>query len=377
MDKHIKTVSGVRLKQVDAEGEGTGTAVIATLNVLDKDGDVTMPGAFGTQQTMVIPAHDWRSVPLGKAEIREEGDQVLADFKLNLETQAGRDWHAALKFDMANGAPLQEWSYGFFITDSGFGEFNGQRDVRFLRGVDVHEISPVMVGAGEGTRTVDVKHGNVEDKRAVRSHSTETRKDPWDGAANERRVRTGESADYYRDIYAWRDPDGDVGEKQSWKFIHHYVDAGGSPGAASVRAAVTGIGVLNGARGGTTIPDADRQGVHRHLARHLRDADENVPELRSYDECATKLSDQILFATWDAEAALERAKLVRAERKDQSGRDLSPQRITDLGDLKDALAELHRVASEIETALGKGDNPEGLESLLYEFRMLEAGITST
>ena len=45
-----------------------------------------------------------------------------------------------------------------------------------------------------------------------------------------------------------------------------------------------GIGVLNGGRGGTTIPDADRQGVWNHLAKHLRDADLTPPELKSADD---------------------------------------------------------------------------------------------
>jgi hypothetical protein len=118
-------------------------------------------------------------------------------------------------------------------------------------------------------------------KAALGSHTTATTDVGWDGPANEARVRTNEGPAYFRRIYAWQDPDGDPALKTTYRFIHHMVDAGGDPGAANVRACSTGIGVLNGGRGGTTIPDADRRGVYNHLARHLRDADMEPPELKA------------------------------------------------------------------------------------------------
>jgi len=135
-----------------------------------------------------------------------------------------------------------------------------------------------MLGAGIGTRTTAIKTGV---KGAIASHSTPTTDAAWDGPANEARVRSGESEAYYRRIYAWRDPDGEPDVKASYRFIHHMVSTDGEPGAANIRACQTGIGVLNGARGGTTIPDADRRGVYNHLARHLRDADVEPPELKA------------------------------------------------------------------------------------------------
>lgn len=143
----------------DLDDAGSAQAVIATLNVVDHDGDVTMPGAFGEQQAKVQPAHDWMHVALGKAKIREEGDEVIADVKFNMDIEAARDWHSALKFDLKNGTPLQEWSYGFAISSpegSSRGEHEGQ-EVRFLKSVDVHEVSPVLLGAGRGTRTLSAK----------------------------------------------------------------------------------------------------------------------------------------------------------------------------------------------------------------------------
>lgn len=116
---------------------------------------------------------------------------------------------------------------------------------------------------------------------AIPVHHTETSDRSWDGPANEARLKTEQDYSYYRRAYAWRDPDGDESNKSTYKFIHHEVDGEGNPGPANVRACVTGIAVLNGARGGTTIPDSDRQGVYNHLAAHLRDADVEPPELKS------------------------------------------------------------------------------------------------
>jgi HK97 family phage prohead protease len=60
------------------------------------------------------------------------------------------------------------------------------------------------------------------------------------------------------------------------------VSSDGIVGAANIKACQAGIGVLNGGRGGTTIPDADRQGVYNHLAAHIKDADLTPPELKAF-----------------------------------------------------------------------------------------------
>jgi uncharacterized protein len=83
-----------------------------------------------------------------------------------------------------------------------------------------------------------------------------------------------------RRAYAWVDPDGDPDAKASYKFIHHEVRAGSEVGAANVKACTSGIGVLNGARGGANIPSGDRKGIYNHLARHLRDAGEEPAPLK-------------------------------------------------------------------------------------------------
>ena len=147
-------------KAFKADKPGQGRAVIAELNVIDKDGDVTLPGAFGTQHTVILPAHDRMSPSLGKNILTEADNMAVADFQFNLDKDAktALEWYSSLKFDMENGEPLQEWSYAFEILKDGadFGQFQG-REVRFLKRLKVFEISPVLRGAGEGTGTLAIK----------------------------------------------------------------------------------------------------------------------------------------------------------------------------------------------------------------------------
>ncbi|MFM9542318.1 HK97 family phage prohead protease [Streptomyces turgidiscabies] len=118
----------------------------------------------------------------------------------------------------------------------------------------------------------------AEERGGLAVHSTGTSDAAWDGPANSSDLPQDESA--LRMAHAWVDPDGDAAAKASYRFIHHFVGVDGDVGAASTVACTTAIGVLNGARGGTTLSDEDRQAVHKHLARHLKDAGIKAPELK-------------------------------------------------------------------------------------------------
>jgi HK97 family phage prohead protease len=120
---------------------------------------------------------------------------------------------------------------------------------------------------------------------AIPPHHGPTDDSPWDGPAMEARLPNPLPKGVGARAYAWQAPGTDGTQKSHFKFIHAFVStASGQPGAASTLACSTGIAVLNGARNGTTIPDADRQGVWLHLATHLEDAGVkpgNIPKLRS------------------------------------------------------------------------------------------------
>ena len=139
------------------EGAGeTGefSAVFATLNVIDHDGDVTRPGAFRDGQKVRIAywGHRWQDLPVGKGEIHADEEKAWVDGQFFLDTAAGLETYRTVK----NLGELQEWSYGFDVDKWSMGKF-GERDVMFLEGLNVHEVSPVLLGAGIGTGTTAIK----------------------------------------------------------------------------------------------------------------------------------------------------------------------------------------------------------------------------
>lgn len=151
------------IKEMDEKG--VGLALLAKLDDVDKDGDTYTKGAFawktGGQWSPIVPAHNWKEMPFGKARTYEQGEEALAEIRLNLDTQAGKDWHAALKFDLETGQPVQQWSYGYDVLDYTLENRAGQK-VRNLVKLDVLEVSPVIVGAGKGTRTLAMKGAGMK-----------------------------------------------------------------------------------------------------------------------------------------------------------------------------------------------------------------------
>ena len=273
----MKTKTFRAAMEIKADGQpGEFRAVFSTFNVIDHDGDVTLPGAFKDNAAVRISywGHRWQDLPVGRGVIHQDDKQAWVDGQFFLDTQAGKETYLTVK----GLGDLQEWSYGYEILRSENGQHENQ-DVRFLKELEVPEVSPVLLGAGIDTRTESIKGV----KAALPAHSTPTTDAAWDGPANAARAESGRDEAYYKRVYAWREPDGDPTVKSSYKFVHHQVGADGTPGAANVRGCQTGIGVLNGGRGGTTIPDADRKGVWNHLAKHLRDAEIEPPELKAFN----------------------------------------------------------------------------------------------
>lgn len=149
-----KVARFVGLKELTDEGEFVAT--IARFNNPDLDGDVTLPGAFpeGKQVHIAQWGHNWSDLPYGVATLKAADGEQQAHGQFNLRTSHGRDAYETVKA----AKDIQEWSYGFQILDADYGEFDGQQ-VRFLKRLDVAEISPVMRGAaGPGmTRVEEIK----------------------------------------------------------------------------------------------------------------------------------------------------------------------------------------------------------------------------
>ncbi len=70
-------------------------------------------------------------------------------------------------FDLSNGRPVQEYSYGYEVVDSAM-EQRGGASVRLLKRLDVFEVSPVLKGAGEGTGTIAMKNATLKGRHFAR-----------------------------------------------------------------------------------------------------------------------------------------------------------------------------------------------------------------
>src|SRR5690606_24003380 len=103
---------------VSSEDLGEVEAVFSTLNVVDKDGDVTPASAFQDGQQVKISAYNhalWDgAMPVGMGTIHVEGDEAILKGRFFLDTTAGRDTFNVVK----HLGESQEWSYGFNVVDS-------------------------------------------------------------------------------------------------------------------------------------------------------------------------------------------------------------------------------------------------------------------
>ena len=270
----------IEIKNVDSS-QGVVEAFVNTMGVKDKDGDIIEPTAFdkSIQSSLPIPVltgHDQHLV-VGKvleAESVDAGDgsyKLHATMQFNMDTEDGRD-----AFSNVSGDFVREWSVGFNIPDGSVSQVGrGKNSTRVIADLDWVETSMVVRGASPDTSTISAKAEKAN--KPIKTHSTETTSGPWKGSDSRRGITSG--AEGLRGASAWVNPDGKPDAKSSYKFIHHHVEDG-IVGAANIRACSGAIGVLNGGRGGSDIPKADREMVYKHLAKHIKDAGKTPPELR-------------------------------------------------------------------------------------------------
>jgi HK97 family phage prohead protease len=277
----------VPLLEVKAADDGSGEleGFAAVFNTVDLGGDIILPGAF--KKTL----SDWKRakgrIPLVDGHLSSSSQTLLGSVVRAEERTAGDPkglWFRA-KFSSdadsqtvrtkALEGHLNGVSIGYLPVPGGvtFKQGGDGEPVRVLSELKLFEISLTPVPMHPDARLTGVK-------AAIGSHSTATTDGAWDGAEQWKRLENDDAG--LKGATAWKDPDGDPATKAAYRFIHHQVKGDGSVGAANVTACRTGIGVLNGGRSGTTIPDADRKGVYNHLAAHLRDAGAEPPELKTW-----------------------------------------------------------------------------------------------
>jgi 2'-5' RNA ligase len=141
-------------------------------------------------------------------------------------------------------------------------------------------IEPAQV-ASEPPAVEEIQEDEVADFAAVRPHDTPTVGGEWDAGANEKRLPSPLPVTDARAEYAWIDDtriEGDHVPKDACSFPHHEVSGDGRPGAANVDAVRNALARLSQ----SDVPESDREAVHAHLARHLRDAGGNPSDFDSH-----------------------------------------------------------------------------------------------
>jgi len=169
----MRTLKRISLKEIEFnDADGSVRALVAPYYSVDKQGDFEFPGAFG-EQPIIISAYghgSWNGVlPVGKGRIFDQADLGgVMEGKFFLDTALGSETYKTVK----NVGDLQEWSFalpdieseirslrewvaaGVPLVANGFTE---DSKIRGLRKIRVNEVSPVLMGAGNGTRTLDIK----------------------------------------------------------------------------------------------------------------------------------------------------------------------------------------------------------------------------
>lgn len=157
-DVETKSMEGFEIKNEDL---GEVVAVVSTFNVVDRDGDVILPGAIKHGATVKLSGYGHDVVmqgmpPAGIGTVTVDESRAVFTGKYFMDTQRGREAFAVVK----GLGSESEWSIGFprdVKTAKMTKEWAAKGARRLIAGLDILEASPVFVGANALTGTVIAK----------------------------------------------------------------------------------------------------------------------------------------------------------------------------------------------------------------------------
>ena len=182
------------IKSIDLEikndEKGEVAAVFSVFDKIDSDGDIVKAGSiksgFKSGDVPMVWAHKW-DMPIGKGQITQDNDKATFKGQFFMDTESGKEAYNLVK---AMG-DLQQWSFGFKVDDSEYGKLKKdgeeEQDVRYLKGLTVYEVSPVLVGANQETYTMAIKSNtelleDIADAKAVMTTGSMNEADPEEEA---------------------------------------------------------------------------------------------------------------------------------------------------------------------------------------------------
>jgi hypothetical protein len=343
MNLERKSFTGIELKK---DKPGAFMAKIATLNVIDKDGDVTLPGAFPEGKEILISAYmhgSWMGeLPVGAGVIHEYDDEVLVEGQLNLELWSGEQTYKAIKFRPG----LQEWSYGFKIEEAEIDtEWQGEKVSRILKKLDVFEASPVLRGAGVDTGVLAIKSNKPDEFKPYPNEHSCRLEDPDKYDTCRRGERTADKPDSVKGkkyfVIFCKKGDGPM-EQQAFRYPKENWTA------------------------------AQARAHCKYNEGSFEPASENSSQSRAEDTEGVTYSEQAEAALAAVKELLDRTKSL-ADLRRKEGRDLSPanrERISNLRkDIESIDSELKSLLENPEEMVEKGK--EALKSLLKIYNEIQ------
>ncbi len=185
------------IKSIDLEikndEKGEVAAVFSVFDKIDSDGDIVTAGSiksgFKSGDVPMVWAHKW-DMPIGKGQISQDNDKATFKGQFFMDTESGKEAYNLVK---AMG-DLQQWSFGFKVDDSEYGKLKKdgeeEQDVRYLKGLTVYEVSPVLVGANQETYTMAIKSNTelleeLSEEKAVMTTESMNEPDPEEESVEE------------------------------------------------------------------------------------------------------------------------------------------------------------------------------------------------
>lgn len=340
--------------------EGDVTAVFSTFGNVDSQGDVMLPGSIpNNQEVALVWSHDWGSLPVGKGRTVVSKDRALFEGHFFTDTQMGLEAYKTVK----NMGSLQEYSFGFAVKDAEFGQQDGQ-PVRFVKGVDLFEVSPVLIGANRQTGTVAIKS---TDGLVVGCDCEVCQRAEFDALTPDEKITAYyESLDDPASLKAvWstayvnglndsafaviepggsKDEEGKTVPRSLRHFPHH--DSGGNLDAPHVRNGLARVPQ-------SSLSDALKARAESHLRNHANDM--GIGKSSDVDpEDGEVFADQIERVLLEVHGILHRTEDVIALRA-KAGRALSDARRRRLLALRD---ELSALLDETDPAKGTDNDEE-------------------
>lgn len=204
-DVELKELAPLQIKD---EAKGEVEAIVATIGVVDKDEDIIAVGAIkdGAKVKVSAYGHDaiFGSAPVGKGTLSVDGNKIVFKGRLFLTTSRGIETFQVLK---EMGAE-QQWSFGFRVMgqETPDDAQRGKGARRILTKLDAFEVSPVIIGAGVGTRTVAVKEEKSSETPpppppAPTAEEIETKRLADEQAETDRKARYRDEQEYLQRVF--------------------------------------------------------------------------------------------------------------------------------------------------------------------------------